>query len=130
MSERRFAHHGWGKARLHSFADAFRGLVLVLRSQMNARIHALATVIVCGAGWWLRLSASEWALIVAVIALVWTAEAVNTAIEFLVDLISPEEHPLAGKAKDAAAGAVLAAAIGAAIVGAIVFVPKLSALLR
>lgn len=130
MSERRFAHQGWGKARLHSFADAFRGLGLVLRSQMNARIHALATVVVCGAGWWLRLSAGEWAAIVAVIALVWAAEAVNTAIEFLVDLVSPEEHPLAGKAKDAAAGAVLAAAIGAAIVGGIIFVPKISALLR
>ena len=127
MSPRRFAHRGWGWARLRSFADAFRGLALVLRSQMNARIHALATVGVLGAGWWLRLAAMEWALVVFAVALVWTAEAANTAVEFLVDLVSPEEQPLAGKAKDAAAGAVLAAAIGAAIIGAIVFGPKLAA---
>ena len=129
MSQRRFAHRGWGWARLRSFADAFRGLALVFVSQANARIHALATVMVIGAGWWLRLTALEWALVAAAIAIVWTAEAFNTAVEFLVDLVSPEEHPLAGKAKDAAAGGVLAAAIGAAAIGAIVFGPKLCALL-
>ena len=129
MSPRRSAQLGWAAARLHSFACAFRGLAGMFSSQLNARIHAVATVVVLGAGWWLCLSATEWALIVGVIALVWTAEAVNTAVEHVVDLVSPEEHPLAGKAKDVAAGAVLAASIGAAIVGAIVFGPKIAGLL-
>ena len=126
MSGRRFAHRGWGWARLRSFADAGRGLALVLASQANARIHALATVGVVGAGCWWRVSRLEWALRVAAIALVWTAEAINTAVELLVDLVSPEPHPLAGKAKDAAAGAVLAAAVGAAVIGVLVFGPRLA----
>jgi diacylglycerol kinase (ATP) len=130
MSERRFAHRGWGKARLRSFVDAGRGLRLVLASQVNAQIHAVATLVVVGAGFAFRLVATEWALIVSVITLVWTAEAVNTAIESVVDLVSPERHTLAGKAKDAAAGAVLAAAVGAVVVGACIFGPKIAALLN
>ena len=128
MSPRRFAHLGWASARVHSFACAFRGLAAMFSSQLHARFHALATALVLGAGWWLGLSATEWALIVGAIALVWTAEAVNTAVEHVVDLVSPEEHSIAGKAKDVAAGAVLAAAIGAAVVGAIVFGPKIAGL--
>ena len=129
MTPRRFAQLGWASARVRSFACAFRGLAAMFSSQLHARIHAVATVVVLGTGWWFCLSATEWALVVAAIALVWTAEAVNTAVEHVVDLVSPEEHPLAGKAKDVAAGAVLAAAIGAAVVGGIVFGPKLAALL-
>ena len=67
----------------------------------------------------------EWCAIVAAIGLVWTAEGLNTALEALTDLVSPGEHPLAGRAKDMAAGAVLCAAIAAAIIGAIIFLPKL-----
>lgn len=126
MNERSSAHRGWGRARLRCFADAAAGLAYVLRSQTNAQIHAVATFAVVGAGFYFRLQRGEWAMIVAAIALVWTAEALNTAIEAVVDLVSPEQHPLAGRAKDAAAGAVLAAAIGAAIIGAIVFGPKLA----
>ncbi len=99
----------------------------MLRSQTNAQIHAAATFVVVGAGFFFRLAAIEWALIVAAIALVWTAEAVNTAIEAAVDLASPEQHSLAGKAKDAAAGAVLVAASGAVIIGACIFGPKVLA---
>lgn len=111
--------------RLHSFGHAFRGIGFLLKTQHNARIHAAATVLVVAAGVLLRLSPVEWALIVLAITGVWTAEALNTAIEVLVDLASPAPHPLAGNAKDVAAGAVLIAAIGAAVIGGFVFGPYL-----
>ena len=109
--------------RLRSFGHALRGLKVLLQTQHNARIHALATILVVVAGAFARISPTEWALIVVAIVSVWAAEAVNTAIEFAVDLVSPGHHPLAAKAKDAAAGAVLVTAIGAALVGGIVFGP-------
>ena len=117
-------------ARLRSFGHAFRGLKVLLQTQPNARIHAAATVLVVAAGALLRISPVEWALIVLAIAGVWTAEALNTAIEFLVDRVSPDPHPLAGKAKDVAAGAVLIAAIGSALIGGFVFGPYLLRLLE
>lgn len=116
-------------ARRRSFGHAFRGLKVLLQTQHNARIHALATVLVLAAGALLRLSPAEWALIVLAIVCVWATEALNTAIEFLVDLASPELHPLAAKAKDVAAGAVLVAAIGSLIVGVLVFGPHVLKLL-
>jgi len=109
--------------RLRSFGHAFRGLKVLVQTQPNARIHALATLLVLAGGWLLRISPAEWALIALTIACVWAAEAMNTAIEFVVDLVSPDHHPLAAKAKDVAAGAVLLTAIGAAVVGGIVFGP-------
>ncbi len=115
---------------MRSFGHAFRGLRLLLRTQHNARIHAVATVLVLVAGALLRIAPAEWALIVLAIACVWVAEALNTSIEFLVDLVSPEHHPLAGKAKDVAAGAVLLAAIGAAITGGFVFGPHVLRMLE
>ena len=111
--------------RLRSFGHAFRGLAILLRTQHNARIHAAATVMVVAAGALFGISPAEWALIALAIVCVWVAEALNTAIEFLVNLASPEPHPLAGKAKDVAAGAVLVAASGSVIVGALVFGPHL-----
>ena len=116
-------------ARLRSFGHAMRGLKQMFDTQHNARIHALATVLVLVGGAFAGLSGQEWALIVFAIAGVWAAEAFNTSIEFLVDLVSPETHSLAGKAKDVAAGAVLVTAIAAAIIGAIVFGPHVLALL-
>ncbi|MBE0623826.1 MAG: diacylglycerol kinase family protein [Burkholderiales bacterium] len=112
-------------ARLRSVGHALRGLGILLQSQQNARIHAAASILVVAAGAVFRISPAEWALIVTAILCVWVAEAINTAIEFLVDLASPELHPLAGKAKDVAAGAVLAAAVGAAVIGGLVFGPHL-----
>jgi diacylglycerol kinase len=67
----------------------------------------------------------EWCALVSAIALVWAAEALNTAVELLTDLVQPERHPLAGRAKDAAAAGVLLASIGAAVIGALVFLPRL-----
>ncbi len=98
-----------------------------MRTQVNARIHLGATVVVVAAGFLCKLSAGEWMAIVAVIGMVWTAEGLNTAIEAVVDLVSPEYHPLAGRAKDVAAGAVLCAAIAAVVIGVIVFGPRLLA---
>ena len=111
--------------RVASFGFALRGLWILVATQANARIHTVATVLVIGAGFWFALTRLEWCAVVVAIGLVWIAEGLNTALEFLTDLVSPEHHPLAGKAKDVAAGAVLAASIAAAIVGAIIFGPRL-----
>jgi diacylglycerol kinase (ATP) len=112
-------------SRLESFRCALRGVRTVLASQHNAWIHLLATICVCGLGLLVGISRLEWCAIAMVIALVWTAEALNTAFEFLCDVASPEFHPLIQKAKDVAAAAVLLSAAGAAVVGLIVFVPHL-----
>ena len=112
-------------SRLESFRWAFRGLRTLLASQHNARIHLLASVSVCGLGLLLGISRLEWCAIAVAIAMVWTAEALNTAFEFLCDVASPEFHPLIQKAKDVAAAAVLLSAAGAALIGLIVFVPHL-----
>jgi len=110
-----------------SFGYAVRGLRTYLATQPNARLHLLAAAAVCATGFWLRVSALEWCVLVGAIGFVWTAEALNTALEFGIDLASPEYHPLAAKAKDVAAGAVLAASVTAAVIGAIIFGPKLVA---
>ncbi len=95
----------------------------MMQSQHNAWLHAVATMIVCATGLAFQISRIEWCLIALSMVAVWTAEAFNTALECLTNLASPDHHPLAGKAKDVAAGAVLIAAIGAALVGGIVFIP-------
>ena len=115
-------------ARLRSFRYAFRGLRTMLFSQHNAWVHAIATILVVIAGGICHLSASEWCAIVVMVAAVWTAEALNTAFEFLCDVASPQFHPLVEKAKDVAAGAVLLSAIGAVVVGVLIFWPRLVAL--
>ena len=116
--------------RVKSIFYAVNGITLMLKSQQNARIHAAFTVAVIALGFCFKLSNCEWCVIILAIAAVWAAEAFNTAIEALVDVASPEIHPLAGKAKDVAAGAVLISAIGSAIVGLIIFCPYFWTLLR
>ena len=113
------------KARIRSFTYAFRGIYLLFASQANARIHLLAVGIIVAMGVWLGLSVTEWCLIILCMALVLLAEGMNTAIEFLTDLVSPEYHPLAGKAKDAAAGAVLLSVLICGVVWGMIFLPKL-----
>ena len=100
----------------------------MLRSQRNAWIHAVATVAVCAVGFATGLSPSEWCWIVLAIVAVWTAEALNTALEILTDVASPAFHPLAGRAKDVAAGGVLISALGSVVIGAIIFGPRAVAL--
>lgn len=113
---------------VRSFACAFRGIGILVRTQANARIHAAATVLVVVAGFALRISPGEWCAILAAIGLVWLGEGLNTAIETLTDLVSPDPHPLAGRAKDVAAGAVLCAALAAFVIGAVVFLPHIAEL--
>jgi diacylglycerol kinase len=115
-----------GFARLiKSFGYAFTGLYELLRSEPNTRIHLFATVCALVAAILLRISKSEWCVILIVIALVWAAEAFNTAIEKLTDNLFPEYHETARFAKDVAAGAVLVCAIAALVCGLIIFLPKL-----
>ncbi len=116
------------RSRLQSFAYAFSGIHLMLQTQHNAWIHLLATVAVIILGLLLRINIHHWLAIILAIVLVWMAEAMNTALEFLCDVASPAFHPLVEKAKDVAAGAVLITAIGAVIIGLLVFVPQIIAL--
>lgn len=114
--------------RLNSFRYAFQGLADLFRSQPNARIHVVIAAAVVAAGFYTGLSRMEWLVVILCIAFVLAMEAFNTALEYWTDLASPEYHPLAGKAKDAAAAAVLLAALGSASIGLLIFVPKLWAL--
>jgi diacylglycerol kinase (ATP) len=109
--------------RVRSVWYAVRGIGIMLRSQHNAWIHALATVVVVALGLTIRLSPGEWCWIVLALVAVWMAEALNTAFEFLTDVASPTFHPIAGKAKDVAAGAVLISALGSVVIGALVLGP-------
>ena len=114
---------------MKSFAYALIGIGSAVKSERNMRIHLVAAIAAVLLGAWLGLDGREWAAIVICCALVMSLECLNTAVEAVVDLASPDIHPLAKKAKDCAAGAVLLAAIGAAIVGCIIFVPRVAALL-
>jgi diacylglycerol kinase len=115
--------------RIQSFAHALRGMVYLVRTQPNARVHLLATVGVCMAGAYVGLSRDEWLWVSVAIVLVWGAEAFNTALEDLADALHPAQHPGIGRAKDVAAGAVLIAALGAAVIGVLIFAPHLAGLL-
>ena len=112
-----------------SFVYALRGIRHVIRTQHNAWLHVVATAAVLLLGFSLSISGIEWCCLIVCLTVVWTAEAFNTALESLTDLITPEFHPLAGIAKDVAAGAVSIAAVGTAMVGALVFVPHVWLLL-
>ncbi|SDL95718.1 undecaprenol kinase/diacylglycerol kinase (ATP) [Catalinimonas alkaloidigena] len=108
---------------LRSFRFAAGGIHWLFRYENNARVHLLAALVVIGVGFWLRISRTDWLWLLLAIALVWTAEMFNTALEKVVDLVSPEYHPLAGQAKDLAAGAVLLTALFAVVVGVLVLGP-------
>jgi len=118
------------KSRLESFRYALAGLRAMLVEQHNARIHLAVTAAVLALSAMVGLSRFEWCWIVAAIAMVWAAEAMNTALEALADAVAPDPHHLVGRAKDVAAGAVLIAAVGAALIGLLVLGPRLWALLR
>ena len=109
--------------RLRSLRHALAGLRELFVGQHNAWIHAGASLAVVMAGAALQVSAVEWCLLILAIMAVWVAEALNTAVEHLCDLVSADVHPLVKKAKDVAAAAVLCSALGAAAIGLVVFVP-------
>jgi diacylglycerol kinase len=113
------------KSRYLSFKYAFSGLFYVIKTQRNAWIHAVATVCVVLLAAWLQLSTIDWAVLILTIGTVWTAEFINTALEAVVDLASPQHHPLAKVGKDVGAAAVLVAAISSAIIGFLILGPPL-----
>jgi diacylglycerol kinase len=112
-------------SRIRSFGHAFRGWWHVIRTQQNAWIHAIVSTAVFIVGLWLGLSPRDWAVLLLTIAMVWAAEFFNTAIEAVVDLASPANHPLAKVGKDVGAAAVLIAALAAIGVGLLILGPPL-----
>ncbi len=112
-------------SHLDSFRHAFAGWWHVLRTQRNAWIHAVISTAVVIVGLWVRLERRDWAIILLTIAVVWMGEFINTALEAIVDLASPEIHPLAKVGKDVGAAAVLIAALAAVLVGLLILGPPL-----
>ena len=107
-----------------SFVYAGRGIYQLLRREQNARVHLLATITVVTTGLLTNLNRYEWLGICVAIGMVWSSEAVNTAIEKLVDMVSPEYRPQAGLIKDVAAGGTLICAIIAVVIALLVFLPR------
>ncbi len=114
--------------RLSSFKYAFTGLKQLILTERNAKVHVMAAILAIALGLWLKLSATEWCLIILCVISVLGMEGVNTCVELLADFIHPEKHDKIKIIKDIAAGAVLIAASGTAIIGLIIFTPKLIAL--
>jgi diacylglycerol kinase len=112
-------------SRMAAFGYAFHGWKHVLKTQHNAWVHSFIAATVIVVGLWLRLAPRDWAILVLTIAMVFTAEFINTAIEAIVDLASPTHHPLAKLGKDVGAGAVLVAALAAIVVGLLILGPPL-----
>jgi len=113
------------RSRVRSFGHAFQGWWYVLRTQRNAWLEVAIACGVLVVSIWLRLDSIRWALLVLTAALVFAAEFFNTAVEVIVDLVSPEHHPLAKIAKDVAAAAVLVTAAGAVVIGLLLMGPPL-----
>jgi diacylglycerol kinase (ATP) len=111
------------RTRIISFGHAFRGWGYVIRKEKNAWVHAVATICVVIMGVWLALPLRDWAVLVLAIAMVWSAEFLNTSIEAVVDLASPSHHPLAKVGKDVGAAAVLISACASVLIGLIILGP-------
>ena len=113
------------RERIRSFKYAFNGIWQVIRHEANFRIHLFAALLVILLGLYVNISANEWLVIILTIGGVMTTELINSAIENLVDIVHPEHHKKAGLIKDISAGAVLIMAIVAAVIGFVIFIPKL-----
>ena len=116
--------------RWHSFSAAMRGAAYTIRTQRNTHIELAAAVVVVAAGLWLRIEALAWAVLALTVATILALEAVNSAVEAVVDLVSPDYHELARTAKDCAAGAMIFAVLGSLGVAAAIFGQQLFNLLR
>ena len=116
------------KKQLKSFTFAWKGILTCAGHEQNITFHILAAIVVIAAGFFFGISHIEWMVVMLCIGMVIAAELFNSAIERLVDLVSPQWNKIAGEVKDIAAGAVLVTAIAAAIVGLIVFLPYVLAL--
>jgi diacylglycerol kinase len=117
-------------SRVRSFGYAIKGIMTLIGTQPHAQLHLLATILVVAAGWTVHLRRWEWVVILLCIGMVWMAEALNTAIEFLADEVTLERRERIGKAKDVAAGGVLVTALVSVAVAALVFENHLAPLLR
>lgn len=113
------------KKIINSFKYAIEGLVSSFKTERNMKIHIMAMIIVIALGIFMKLNKIEWCIITIAIVMVISAELFNTAIETVVDMVSPQKNPQAKLVKDIAAAAVLVLAIGAAIIGIIIFGPKI-----
>jgi len=113
------------RSRARSFQYAFEGWWYVIRTQQNAWIHTVVSIVVIALGFWLRLPPRDWAVIILAIAMVWAAEFFNTALEAIVDLASPEMNQLAKIGKDVGAAAVLIAAVASIVIGLLILGPPL-----
>ena len=113
-----------------SFGYAFEGLFFCIAKERNMKIHCAAAILVTLAGTLFQISVTEWCICLLLFGLILALELVNTAVEAVVDLVTEERKPLAKIAKDAAAGGVLIAAIMAALIGGIIFIPKLAVFLK
>jgi len=113
------------QARLKSFVYAFEGIKAFLKYEPQALIHLIAANVVIIGGFYFKINTNEWIAVIFAIGIVVVSEMLNTAIEKLTDMVSPEIHPNAKVVKDIAAGAVLMASIVAAVIGVIVFLPKM-----
>lgn len=118
------------RTRLLAFKYAFAGWWYVIRTQRNAWIHGVATVLVILVSLWLQLPLRDWAVLFTAITLVWFAEFINTALEAVVDLASPQHHELARVGKDVGAAAVLIASVSSALIGLLIMGPPLLDKLR
>jgi diacylglycerol kinase len=113
------------RSRINSFKNALIGWWHVIRTQKNAWIHAVATILTLLFALWLQIPLRDLAVLILTIAIVWTAEFLNTALEVVVDLASPSLHPLAKVGKDVGAASVLIAAVSAVVIGFLVLGPPL-----
>ncbi len=121
------SRQGWFLvARLQSVRHAMHGIATVLRTQSNAWVHLSVAIMVIIAGWLLHVTRDDWRWLIAAIIMVWSAEAINTAIEYVCDVVSPEYHLSVKHAKDIAAAAVLICAAGAAVIGVLTFWPYMA----
>ena len=112
------------KKLINSFKYAIEGIISSFKTERNMKIHVLALIVVIALGFFFKLDKVEWCFIIIAITSVISAELFNTAIETVVDIVSPERNPKAKLVKDIAAGAVLVVAIGSAIIGFIIFGPR------
>jgi diacylglycerol kinase len=113
------------RAFLRSFGYAFQGIAYAIRTQRNLRVHLMIASLVIIAGWGLRVTATEWAILLLTIGCVFSAELINTVAELAIDLLTQEYHPMAKVAKDAGAAAVFVMALAAVGVGVAIFGPRL-----
>jgi diacylglycerol kinase len=113
-------------ARFKSFSYAFQGIIFMLKTQHNAWLHFIATLMVTGLGLYFPVKTDDWRWLIVAIVMVWVAETFNTAVEYVCDVVSPGYSEVVKHAKDIAAGAVLICAFRAALIGVVTFWPYLA----